>query len=475
MSVRSKPNREGEWAPARGYAEPERDGSELPEGWASTNVATVIDDCQPGFASGDKNVEDGVSHLRMNNIGLLGELILDLVRTVPEKLAKPQHELQRGDVLVCTTNSAKLVGKCAIFDLEGRYAFSNHLTRLRPNRDAIDHSYLRWCLWSLWKAGTFDDKCKHWVNQSTIPKDALLEAGIPLPPLAEQRRIVGKLELLLEKVSSSQQRMSRVPGLLKRFRQSVLAAACSGKLTADWREVNEATETAAEFVLRVQDERREEFGRQTELAKKSGERKPKKRMNESAAQIEEPRNGLPSTWCTTRIGDVCECLDYMRIPINRAARQTRSGSIPYYGANGQVGWIDTHLFDEDLVLVVEDESFIGREKPFSYVVRGKCWVNNHAHVLRPLGGMPADFLNICLAYFDFVPLTSGTTGRRSASRRKAVRVRGPDRVPAEAGASARRPPHAVALGQSLPRRTRPHRTRPRHPRRTRLRTHQRVA
>lgn len=66
----------------------------------------------------------------------------------------------------------------------------------------------------------------------------LKEALVPLPPLAEQRRIVGKLELLLGKVSSSQQRLSRVPGLLKRFRQSVLAAACSGKLTADWREEN---------------------------------------------------------------------------------------------------------------------------------------------------------------------------------------------------------------------------------------------
>lgn len=66
-------------------------------------------------------------------------------------------------------------------------------------------------------------------------RDILL-IPFPLPPLAEQRRIVGKLELLLGKVSSSQQRLSRVPGLLKRFRQSVLAAGCSGKLTADWRE-----------------------------------------------------------------------------------------------------------------------------------------------------------------------------------------------------------------------------------------------
>jgi type I restriction enzyme S subunit len=66
-----------------------------------------------------------------------------------------------------------------------------------------------------------------------ISRDDIYKILVPLPPLAEQRRIVGKLELLLVKVSSSQQRLSRVPGLLKRFRQSVLAAACSGKLTAD--------------------------------------------------------------------------------------------------------------------------------------------------------------------------------------------------------------------------------------------------
>ena len=127
-------------------AEPEREGSELPEGWASTTVAGVIGDCQPGFASGEKNVDGGVAHLRMNNIGLVGELILDLVRKVPVNLAKSHHDLQSGDVLVCTTNSAKLVGKCALFELQGRYVFSNHLTRLRPNREVIDGNFLRWCL-----------------------------------------------------------------------------------------------------------------------------------------------------------------------------------------------------------------------------------------------------------------------------------------------------------------------------------------
>jgi len=59
---------------------------------------------------------------------------------------------------------------------------------------------------------------------------------IPLPPLAEQRRIVTAVEALLARVNASQERLDKVPRLLKAFRQAVLAAACSGRLTEEWRE-----------------------------------------------------------------------------------------------------------------------------------------------------------------------------------------------------------------------------------------------
>jgi len=113
---------------------------------------------------------------------------------------------------------------------------------------------------------------------------------------------------------------------------------------------------------------------------------------------------------------VVDCLDKLRRPVNKEERLGRTGQIPYYGANGQVGWIDDFLFDESLVLVVEDETFVGRQKPFSYVITGKSWVNNHAHVLRPLGGMTPGFLNILLSYYDFIPLTSGSTGRKKLTQ-----------------------------------------------------------
>ncbi len=77
------------------------------------------------------------------------------------------------------------------------------------------------------------------AGQLRVPVSFIKEAEIPLAPLAEQRRIVAKLEKLLAKVESSQKRLERIPTILKRFRQSVLAAACSGRLTEDWRTEHE--------------------------------------------------------------------------------------------------------------------------------------------------------------------------------------------------------------------------------------------
>jgi type I restriction enzyme S subunit len=66
----------------------------------------------------------------------------------------------------------------------------------------------------------------------------LKETEIPVPPTKEQIRIVAKLEKLLAKVDACKERLEKIPAILKRFRQSVLAAACSGRLTAEWRAKN---------------------------------------------------------------------------------------------------------------------------------------------------------------------------------------------------------------------------------------------
>ena len=72
-----------------------------------------------------------------------------------------------------------------------------------------------------------------------------------MPPLAEQKRIVAKVEELLARVNAARERLARVPAILKRFRQSILAAACSGLLTADWREKRPRNEDGHTLLMKI--------------------------------------------------------------------------------------------------------------------------------------------------------------------------------------------------------------------------------
>lgn len=115
-------------------------------------------------------------------------------------------------------------------------------------------------------------------------------------------------------------------------------------------------------------------------------------------------------WETKPLSDVVDILDSCRVPVNSTERAKRIGDIPYYGATGHVGFIDEYLFDEELVLLGEDGApFLDAGKPKAYLVRGKSWVNNHAHVLRGKAGMLNGFLLFQLNHLDYRPYVSGTT------------------------------------------------------------------
>ena len=120
---------------------------------------------------------------------------------------------------------------------------------------------------------------------------------------------------------------------------------------------------------------------------------------------------LPSGWAQTTLATIVEILDSRRVPVNRKERDSRLGDVPYYGATGQVGTIDDHLFDETLVLLGEDGApFLDPVKAKAYIVRGKSWVNNHAHVLRALpGATTPEFLMHQLNAIAYGNHVNGTT------------------------------------------------------------------
>ena len=119
---------------------------------------------------------------------------------------------------------------------------------------------------------------------------------------------------------------------------------------------------------------------------------------------------LQQGWKEDELGEITECLDGKRIPLNDEERKKIKGEIPYYGANGQVDSINKFIFDEELLLITEDGGSWGLNQKCAYIIRGKSWVNNHAHVLRvKKEKVDISFLKYWLNKQDLNKYISGTT------------------------------------------------------------------
>jgi type I restriction enzyme S subunit len=93
---------------------------------------------------------------------------------------------------------------------------------------------------------------------------------------------------------------------------------------------------------------------------------------------------IPAHWETGKVAHLFDNLDSERIPVSSSNRADMQGEYPYYGASGVIDHVDDYLFDEPLILVAEDgANLLSRSTPLAFVARGKYWVNNHAHILRP--------------------------------------------------------------------------------------------
>ena len=115
--------------------------------------------------------------------------------------------------------------------------------------------------------------------------------------------------------------------------------------------------------------------------------------------------------CRKPLLEVCDLLDSKRVPVTSNKRI--HGPYPYYGANGIQDYVNDYIFDDDLVLLAEDGGNFGsKDKPIAYRVSGKCWVNNHAHVLKPREGLNVDYLCYSLMYYDTKGLVNGATRQK---------------------------------------------------------------
>ncbi len=120
---------------------------------------------------------------------------------------------------------------------------------------------------------------------------------------------------------------------------------------------------------------------------------------------------MNKNWIITSLDSCVDILDNIRKPVNSDERSKRKGEIPYYGATGQVGTIDDYIFNEELVLLGEDAApFFDKQKNVAYLIKGKAWVNNHAHVLKAKESITINsYLLHYLNFFDYNGYVAGST------------------------------------------------------------------
>lgn len=156
--------------------------------------------------------------------------------SVPYCVQIPQnpddYTIRKNDILVSRAGS---IGYNIRFDEDHLDTlFASYLIRFRPI-NPIDSKFISYYLqtkvyWS------FINESQSGIAVPNVNATKLSELPFPLPPFGEQKRIVEKLDDILPNVRSVKARLEKIPIILKKFRQSVLAAACSGRLTEDWRE-----------------------------------------------------------------------------------------------------------------------------------------------------------------------------------------------------------------------------------------------
>lgn len=120
---------------------------------------------------------------------------------------------------------------------------------------------------------------------------------------------------------------------------------------------------------------------------------------------------VPKGWQCSTIHQTCEVLDSKRIPLNSQERALRKGNYAYYGANGVQGYIDDYIFEGEHVLLAEDGGYFDEwdSRPISYLVTGRFWVNNHAHILKAKKDNETRFVHYSLVHRNILKHINGGT------------------------------------------------------------------
>ena len=305
----------------------------------------------------------GVRFLRTTDITGSGQLKPGGV-FLPEELVR-DYVLADGDLLISRSGT---VGRSFLFDSErhGRCAYAGYLVRFVPTRE-ISPTYLFWFT----KTQPFSEFVRLMAISSTIDNvngEKFANLPLPLPPLAEQNEIVRFLDHADRRIRRYIRAKQKLIALLEEQKRTLIHQAVTGQVDV-------------------------QTGQPYPSYKDSGA---------------EWLGVVPGHWEISRVKAEFHCLNHRRLPLSGTKRgEMSSRRYDYYGASGVIDKVEDYLFDDELLLIAEDgANLVLRSSPLAIIARGRFWVNNHAHILKPKRGN-IEFLASVMECLNYLPWISG--------------------------------------------------------------------
>lgn len=339
---------------------------EVPEHWGVLRLRNVA---EMRVSSVDKHTEDDEQPVRLCNYVDVykNDRIRDRMTFMHATASVDEIErfrLQIGDVLITKDSEAwNDIGVPALVEESANdLVCGYHLALLRPFRDRLYGDYLLRALQSTAVSYQFHIEANG-VTRYGLSHAAIKSIWLPLPSLPEQSTIVRFLDHIDRCIRRSIHAKQKLIKLLEEQKQAIIHQAVTRGLDPNVRLKPSGVEWLGE---------------------------------------------VPEHWEVSRVKNEFDCLNSRRVPLSGIERGMMTlRRYDYYGASGVIDKVDDYLFDDELLLIAEDgANLVLRNLPLAIIARGKFWVNNHAHVLKPKYGN-LEYLAAVMEWLNYMPWISG--------------------------------------------------------------------
>ena len=315
----------------------------------------------------------------------------------------------KGDLLVCEGGD---IGRASIWSYDYPMCIQDHIHRLRAYVPLCTRFF--YYLFDLYKhIGWIGGKG---IGIQGLSSNAIHSLLFPLPPLAEQHRIVETIDKLQPYTDAYADVESTLDTLNttfpERLKKSILQEAVQGKLVPQ----DPSDEPAEALLERIRAEK-QRLIKEGKIKKDKHESVIFRRDNSHYEKLDgverciddEPPFEIPENWCWVRFGTALVNRDAERIPLSVSQREKLDKKYDYYGASGVIDKVDRYLFDKPLLLVGEDgANLLLRSKPIAFIASGQYWVNNHAHVIDAVAGVDLRYIALFINATNLAPYVTGT-------------------------------------------------------------------